>query len=769
MEQAVAPCPEIFMNVKGKQVRSLLDSGSVCTLMNENFFKEHIEHRLKQPSGAFVNSHNLFYLKGVEEGHVPLERHFEVDVEVGGQTVHQVGILVKKDKIPLIDSKGRKAKTPALLGSNLIHLALKEFCEIHGEDSVRLFKCPVGISPLWFSTLCLYYYAHFFKKTGVGALSVSADDPNNDDHDKSKGPDRNKPKSNDGKDHRSKAQQPETKDSKQSSNFDRGRKKKIDTLGGYAGKVMIGSNRQPICIPAGMSKVVIGKTQEKLPKGSYMVEATDDDNLPCGVSVNHTYVSPTKSRQVSVILLNTNDHNVWIRQPLYATNIWDVDLRDWEYEPILTKGEDPDTVEIRYQQVPPEDLREELNTKRGAAISTDDTIGDWTLPSNKHVHFQSTPVKRPKTTGLLGEGNLDFSQHQTTGTIPKDDATATIAESILHNTMQNIASEFKKIREPKIQRFRGGTSSGALLVFNNWIQDIESTITDRNLDRQESFRLIKDFSEASARDNINFYLKSTENPTVEGLFENLRQAFSAGEDGQQMLAEFYSRHQGPKESVKEFGESLLQIARKIMTSNKDFKKDVDNSLKARFADGLKDQYHQALAREMIRNRPTLSYVAFKAEVLKTLGPSAGTKSKRLEVNQTDVSVDESPPKKRKHESEMSQQINAVLDENRKLAEKLNALDPKLIAESVASAVQSSSGSKPSTFSNHPGQKPFKPTQFYGKQKEPELVPGVDGSLKPDVNCNYCKDLGHMKFNCPKLKEKEARMAGRQSQQFKKGN
>ena len=110
---------------------------------------------------------------------------------------------------------------------------------------------------------------------------------------------------------------------------------------------MIGSNRQPICIPTGMSKVVIGKTQEKLPKGSYMVEATDDDNLPCGVSVNHTYVSPTKSRQVSVILLNTNDHNVWIRQPLYAANIWDVELRDWEYEPILTKGEDPDTVEIR--------------------------------------------------------------------------------------------------------------------------------------------------------------------------------------------------------------------------------------------------------------------------------------------------------------------------------------------------------------------------------------------------------------------------------------
>ena len=99
------------------------------------------------------------------------------------------------------------------------------------------------------------------------------------------------------------------------------RDKKFNTLGGYAGRVMVGDHRQPICIPAGTSKVVIGRKQEKLPRGSYMVEATDDDNLPCGVSVNHTYVNPTKAKQVSVILLNTNSYNVWIRQPLYAATI----------------------------------------------------------------------------------------------------------------------------------------------------------------------------------------------------------------------------------------------------------------------------------------------------------------------------------------------------------------------------------------------------------------------------------------------------------------
>ena len=130
MQQAVAPCPEIVMSIKGKPTRSLLDSGSEVTLVNESYYREHIEHRLVPSSGSYNNSHNLFSLRGVEEGHIPLSKHFECDIEVGGQLVHRVGILVKKDKIPLVHSKGRKAKTPALLGSNLIRIAVNEFCEL---------------------------------------------------------------------------------------------------------------------------------------------------------------------------------------------------------------------------------------------------------------------------------------------------------------------------------------------------------------------------------------------------------------------------------------------------------------------------------------------------------------------------------------------------------------------------------------------------------------------------------------------------------------
>ena len=296
------------------------------------------------------------------------------------------------------------------------------------------------------------------------------------------------------------------------------------------------------------------------------------------------------------------------------------------------------------------------------------------------------------------------------------------------------------------------------------MQDIKCAIKDQNLNNDEVLQLIKEFSEGFAHDNINFYLEVTDKPSVDGLFENLRQVFSSGEDGQQMLAEFYSRVQNPKELIKEFGESLLQIARKIMTAKPELKADIDNTLKARFANGLRDHYHQAMAREMIRSRPTFSYVAYKSEVLKTLGPNV--KPCSITTSKLETSDTESPPKKRKHKSELDQKINAAIKENRKLSERLSAFDPKTITDTIINTVQGNyPSSKPTGFAS----KQFKPSQFYGKPHEPQLVPGTDGSLKPETDCNYCKDLGHLKYNCPKLKEKEARMAGHKSYKSKKEN
>ena len=47
--------------------------------------------------------------------------------------------------------------------------------------------------------------------------------------------------------------------------------------------------------------------------------------------MNSCDVKPTKSN-VPVILINTNSYNVWIRQPLLAAKLYDVELCPWDHE-----------------------------------------------------------------------------------------------------------------------------------------------------------------------------------------------------------------------------------------------------------------------------------------------------------------------------------------------------------------------------------------------------------------------------------------------------
>ena len=47
---------------------------------------------------------------------------------------------------------------------------------------------------------------------------------------------------------------------------------------------------------------------------------------------------------------------MWIRQPLYAGDLWDVDKEDWEYEPVLVKDAETNNITVKFQQVPPEHL-----------------------------------------------------------------------------------------------------------------------------------------------------------------------------------------------------------------------------------------------------------------------------------------------------------------------------------------------------------------------------------------------------------------------------
>ena len=395
MEQAVAPCPEITMIIKGQKVQALLDMGSQVTLMNESYFLQNIQQLLPTVDKDHLNAHKLFNLKGVEDGCVPLTKYFSVDIQVGGRLVHDIGVLIKKDNIPLTDSKGRSTQAPAILGCNLIQKGMEEFIRDHGETCLELFECPAGVDPLYFSTLCVYFYAERQKvidqakekvkrdvsvnSTGVGdGQQGSRPSENTNESTQPTQPNQsNQPKPN------------TTGYSKKNP------KSKSQYLGGYAGKVMVGSHHQPICIPAGSCKFLVGTAKGVPHKGNFMMEGTQDGNLPSGIAVNNTYVQPTKSGRITVCLQNTNDHNVWIRQPLYAGDLWDVDKEDWEYEPVLVKDAETNNITVKFQQVPPEHLRKEIFSQAAEMFGPDKTDKDGETKT-KEKEKESDPQKTPK-------------------------------------------------------------------------------------------------------------------------------------------------------------------------------------------------------------------------------------------------------------------------------------------------------------------------------------------------------------------------------------
>ena len=89
-------------------------------------------------------------------------------------------------------------------------------------------------------------------------------------------------------------------------------------------------------------------------------------------------------------LQNTNDHNVWIRQPLYTGDLWDVDKEDWEYEPVLVKDAETNNITVKFQKVPPEHICEEIFSQAAEMFRPDKTDKDKETTRKPYGFMQSS-------------------------------------------------------------------------------------------------------------------------------------------------------------------------------------------------------------------------------------------------------------------------------------------------------------------------------------------------------------------------------------------
>ena len=157
MRQAVASSPKVNLESMRKRLESLLDSGSMVSLVQQHYFDENIKPKLGPARGPEANLHNLFDIKGANGGDIPITKYFEMDVAFLEPWVPKVGFLVVKDPSNLLQTK-KKTKLPGIIGWNLIKLEYQDFIKKYPVDVFNRFQGPQNVDPLLFSQLCVYFY-----------------------------------------------------------------------------------------------------------------------------------------------------------------------------------------------------------------------------------------------------------------------------------------------------------------------------------------------------------------------------------------------------------------------------------------------------------------------------------------------------------------------------------------------------------------------------------------------------------------------------------
>ena len=92
----------------------------------------------------------------------------------------------------------------------------------------------------------------------------------------------------------------------------------------------------------------------RIPSGILcLIDTAAVKNLPWGISGSHCLTNP-KGSVVLVIVINQNNHNIWIQQPLLAADIFWVQHLPWDYGVEL--HQEGNNIEVAFHPVPLGDI-----------------------------------------------------------------------------------------------------------------------------------------------------------------------------------------------------------------------------------------------------------------------------------------------------------------------------------------------------------------------------------------------------------------------------
>ena len=228
---------------------------------------------------------------------------------------------------------------------------------------------------------------------------------------------------------------------------------------------------------------------------------------------------------------------------------------------------------------------------------------DIPVTPQRWVRFStSTPIVRPVERPREGIQTSRVSQAPSKEqSLPTLLDTGDLFEEGFSQSLQVAATEFKKLREPKVAKFKGGYSSNASLVFQSWLKDIRVYTMECRLSQWEAIQLVKDYTSEQARSEVEYYLGLTpeEEHSFQGLTDHLSLAFQSCETDSSLIADFYSQFQKTRETEDTFADELQILVQKIVARKPEFIHEANQALKHQFAQNLRDPYFGVVARDNV--------------------------------------------------------------------------------------------------------------------------------------------------------------------------
>ena len=155
---------------------------------------------------------------------------------------------------------------------------------------------------------------------------------------------------------------------------------------------------------------------------------------------------------------------------------------------------------------------------------------DVPVTPQRRVRFEtSTPIVRPVEQPRERIQPSKVSQVPSLEkSLPRYLEARDLFEEGFSQSLQAAATEFKKLCEPKVAKFKGGYSSNASLVFQSWLKDIWVYTIECGMSQWEAIQLVKDYTSEQARSEVEYYLGFTpkQEQSFQGLIDHLSLAFS---------------------------------------------------------------------------------------------------------------------------------------------------------------------------------------------------------------------------------------------------